>query len=233
MLAAAAERAQRASGPRVSGRGAIIGGMFRDRTDAGERLAEALRGAVDPGSIVLAIPRGGVVVAVPVARALGLPLDVVVPRKLGAPHNPELGIGAVAPGVRVLDERLLRILGVDEVYLEHEIERAEAEIARREAAYRGDRLAPEIAGRTAVIVDDGVATGGTAFAAIRWARAAGATKVVFAAPVGPASIVPRLEREADEVILLAAPEAFVAVGEWYDRFDQTSDDEVQVALAAG
>jgi putative phosphoribosyl transferase len=207
--------------------------MFRDRTDAGEQLAEALRDVVDPTSIVLAIPRGGVVVAVPVARALGLGLDVVVPRKLGAPQDPELGIGAVAPGVRVLDERLIRILGVDDAYLEREIERAEAEIARRETAYRGDRPPPEVAGRTAVIVDDGVATGGTAFAAIRWARAAGAARVVFAAPVGPASIVPRLEEEADHVILLASPAAFAAVGEWYQRFEQTSDDEVKAALAPG
>ncbi|HEX6130755.1 MAG TPA: phosphoribosyltransferase family protein [Actinomycetota bacterium] len=212
---------------------AIIGRMFRDRTDAGERLAEALRGRVGPDAVVLGVPRGGVVVAVPVAEALGLPLDVVVPRKLRAPFNPELGIGAVAPGVRYLDDDLVRRLGIDEAYLDREVALEQEEVERRTAAYRGDRPAVDVAGRTVVVVDDGVATGGTAIASIRWARKAGAARVIFAAPVGPAGAEERLGREADEVVLLETPSMFMAVGEWYDRFEQTTDDEVRAALAAG
>ncbi|MGZ5327112.1 MAG: phosphoribosyltransferase [Actinomycetota bacterium] len=204
--------------------------MFRDRDDAGRRLAEAVAKRVMGPTLVLAIPRGGVVVAVPVAGALGAPLDVVLPRKLRAPFNPELAIGAVAPGVQVVDERLVRMLGVDEAYLRDEVARAEAEIVRRTATYRGLRPPPEIEGRTVVVVDDGVATGATAIAALRWARAAGAERVVFAAPVGPPDAVTRLGGECDEVVLLETPPSFGAVGEWYERFGQVSDDEVRWAL---
>ncbi len=200
--------------------------MFADRDEAGARLAEALAPRVHGPTTVLGIPRGGVVVAAAVARALGAPLDVVIPRKLGAPGNPELAIGAVAPGVRVVDERTLRRLGIPEAYVDREAERQEREIERREAAYRGDRPPAPVAGRTAVVVDDGVATGATAVAALRWARAAGAARVVFAAPVGPPAARPRLEAEADEVVLLMEPRGFLAVGEWYRDFDQVSDAEV-------
>lgn len=176
--------------------------------------------------VVLGIPRGGVVVAAPVADTLDAPLDVVVPRKLGAPGNPELAIGAVAPGVRVLDERLLRSLGVPERYVEEEIERQEKEIDRRTELYRSGGAGVAIAGATVVIADDGVATGATAIAALRWARAQGAARVVFAAPVGPRETIRRLAQEADEVIVLEAPPSFFAVGEWYETFDQVQDDEV-------
>ena len=182
--------------------------------------------------VVLGIPRGGVVVAAPVAEALHAPLDVVVPRKLGAPGNPELAIGAVAPGVRVLDDRLLRALGVPERYVEEESEREEAEIVRRTELYRSGGAAAAIAGATVVIVDDGVATGATAIAALRWARAQDAARVVFAAPVGPRGTIRILGEEADEVVVLETPPSFMAVGEWYEMFDQVQDDEVIRILGA-
>ena len=210
----------------------MIGGMFRDRTEAGERLADALVDRLMGPLVVLGVPRGGVLVAAPVARRLGAPLDVVVPRKLRAPGNPELGIGAVAPGVEVLDGDLLERLGIDASYLAREIQLEQAEVERRTAAYRGHRAPVELASRVAVVVDDGVATGGTAIAALRWARTAGASRVVFAAPVGPADTAARLRDEADEVVLLEAPRTFRAVGEWYVSFDQTTDEEVRAVLAA-
>ena len=162
--------------------------------------------------MVLAIPRGGVIVGEVVAGMLGVPIDVVVPRKVGAPGNPELGLGAVAPGVRVLDPWLIERLGVSEDYLEREIAAEEAETVRRLQAYRGDRPALDLTGKTAIVVDDGVATGGTAVAALRWARAQGAATVVLAVPVAPPQTIQRLSQEADEVVALATPEPFFAVG---------------------
>jgi putative phosphoribosyl transferase len=205
--------------------------MFEDRLDAGVRLAEALKEHAAPDTVILAIPRGGVVVGEVVARTLGVPLDVVVPRKIGAPGNAELGLGAVAPGVRVLDPWLIERLGVSEEYLEREIATQEAETTRRLQAYRAGRPPVDLRGRTAIVVDDGVATGGTAVAALRWARAQGASTVVLAVPVAPPQTMARLRREADEVVALATPEPFFAVGEWYRIFDQTSDEEVVAALA--
>src|SRR5919201_2884716 len=148
----------------------MIGGVFEDRDVAGRALAGVVAEGVEGPSTVLAIPRGGIVVAEPVAEALEAPLDVVIPRKLGAPGNPELAIGAVAPGVLVVHERAVRQLGVPEAYLRREAERQEAEIGRREVAYRGGREPAPVAERTVAIVDGGVATGGTAVAALRWAR---------------------------------------------------------------
>ncbi len=205
--------------------------IFADRLDAGERLAKTLTDYAGIECVVLAIPRGGVIVAEVVARALGAQLDVVIPRKIGAPMNPELGIGAVAPGVRVLDQRMIDVLGVSEAYVEREIEVQEREIERRQLAYREGRPPADVGGKVAIVVDDGVATGGTAVAALRWARAEGASKVVLAVPVAPGQSLARLRREADEVVVLATPEPFFAVGEWYARFDQTSDEEVVAALS--
>jgi predicted phosphoribosyltransferase len=205
--------------------------IFADRAEAGERLAKALVHHAGSGCVVLAIPRGGVIVAEVVARALGAPLDVVVPRKIGAPGNPELGLGAVAPGVRVLDPRIVSLLGVSEAYLEREIAAQELEIERREHAYRDGRPRAPVEGRVAIVVDDGVATGGTAVAALRWARAQGAAHVVLAVPVAPSQALERLGDEADEVVVLETPEPFFAVGEWYRDFGQTTDDEVVAALA--
>jgi putative phosphoribosyl transferase len=206
-------------------------GMFDDRGEAGEALASALVPRLEgERTVVLAIPRGGVIVAVPVARSLGAPLDVVIPRKLGAPDNPELAIGAVAPGVQVLDDRLVTALSVPQTYIDDEVAAQEGEIERRTRSYRGDRPAPVSEGSTVVVIDDGVATGATAVAALRWARVQGAARVVFAAPVGPLATVSRLRQECDDVVLLESPLAFRAVGEWYRHFDQVTDREVLAAL---
>jgi putative phosphoribosyl transferase len=204
--------------------------LFADRAEAGERLAEVLAARVSGDVVVLAIPRGGVIVGEIVARSLGAPLDVVIPRKIGAPGNPELGIGAIAPGVRVLDDRMIEILHVSPAYLEREIESQEREIERRQAAYRAGRPPLDVGDKVAVVVDDGIATGGTAAAALRWARSRGAARVVLAVPVAPAASIARLQADADEIVVLATPEPFLAVGEWYRRFDQTSDGEVVEAL---
>ena len=207
-------------------RGRWGAGLFADRREAGERLAEALGSLRDQPVVVLGIPRGGVEVAAVVAEALDAPLDVVIPRKIGAPGNPELGLGAVAEGVEVLDQHLINLLGVSDEYLRAEIAAQEEEIHRRAAAYRGDRPPVELTDRIAIVVDDGVATGGTAAAALRWARSRGASKVILAVPVAPAEAVRRLSEEADEVLALATPQPFYAVGQWYADFPQVSDQQV-------
>lgn len=204
--------------------------MFRDRDVAGRHLGEAVRDRVAGPAVVLGVPRGGVVVAVHVAAALDAPLDVVVPRKLGAPGNAELGIGAVAPGVVIVNDDLVARLAVSSSYVEEEAARQQAEVERRMRAYRGDRPPVELGGAAAVVVDDGVATGGTVLASIAWARARDPRSVVLAVPVLPASIVGRLREVADDVVALAAPRLFGSVGEWYDHFPQVSDDEVRAAL---
>ena len=205
--------------------------IFADRIDAGERLAKGLAHLAGSDCVVLAIPRGGVIVGEVIARELAAPLDVVVPRKIGAPGNPELAIGAVAPGIRVLDPRMVGALGVTDRYLEREIAEQEAEIERRQHAYRGGRPPQPVEGRVAIVVDDGVATGSTAVAALRWARARGAERVVLAVPVAPPQSLERLRAEADEVVVLETPQPFLAVGEWYRDFDQTTDEQVVEALA--
>ncbi|MFN2591123.1 MAG: phosphoribosyltransferase [Actinomycetota bacterium] len=208
------------------------GDVFVDRREAGGRLADALSDLADDDVVVLAIPRGGVVVAAAVAERLHAPLDVVIPRKIGAPGNPELGLGAVAEGVEVLDERLVRTLAVDEEYLRREIAAQQDEIRRRSETYRRGRPRVDVAGKTAVVVDDGIATGGTATAAVRWARHHGADKVILAVPVAPSDAVERLRGEASDVRALATPEPFYAVGQWYREFPQISDAEVIELLDA-
>jgi putative phosphoribosyl transferase len=205
--------------------------IFADRVEAGERLGEALRPLAGSNAVALAIPRGGVIVGEAAARALGAPLDVVVPRKIGAPGNPELAIGAVAPGIRVLDRRMVGGLGVSDAYLDREIAAQEAEIERRQHAYRQGRPPQPVEGRVAIVVDDGVATGSTAVAALRWAREQGAARVVLAVPVAPPQSLERLHGEADDVVVLETPSPFFAVGEWYRDFDQTTDRQVVEALA--
>lgn len=192
----------------------------------------AMPGLAGSRSTVLGIPRGGVIVAARIADVVGAPLDVVIPRKLGAPGNPELGVGAVAPGVRVIDRATTRALGISDEYLERETRRQLAEIDRRTLVYRSTRPALDLHGVVAVVVDDGVATGVTAVAALRWARGRGARETVFAAPVGPSGICRRFRRECDRCIVLQTPADLRAVGQWYDVFDQTTDDEVRAALGA-
>jgi putative phosphoribosyl transferase len=204
--------------------------VYIDRADAGRRLGNVLAGTVEPPVVVLGVARGGVVVAAEVARILDAPLDVVIPRKLGAPGNPELGIGAVAPGVRVLDRRTMEAVGAGDAYVEAETVRQEAEIARRTVSYREGRPSVDLRGATAIVVDDGVATGVTAIAALRWARAQEASSVVFAAPVGPRGVERRLDEACDRCVVPETPADLRAVGQWYERFDQTSDDEVTSAL---
>ena len=207
--------------------------MFSDRAEAGKRLAAALDHLAGEDVVVLGVARGGVEVAAEVAIQNGWPLDIVIPKKVGAPFNPELGLGAIAPGVRVLDERMLETLHVSREYLEREIRSQEEEIRRRTEAYRAGRPAAELEGKTAVVVDDGLATGGTAIAAVRWAKVQGAKRVILAVPVAPREAMAKLAKEADEVLSLATPEPFFAVGQWYGDFPQIADEQVIELLHRG
>ncbi|MFF3748874.1 phosphoribosyltransferase [Streptomyces sp. NPDC002018] len=207
---------------------------FVDRTAAGKRLAEEVERTDLDDPVVLGLPRGGIPVAYEVARALGAPLDVIAVRKLGVPYQPELGFGAIGEGgVRIMNDDVLRAARVapDE---RAAVERtARAALERRLRRYRGDRPPVGLTGRTAVIVDDGIATGSTAFAACRVARARGAARVVLAVPLAPAEALGWLGQEADAVVCLSSPEYFGSVGQWYVDFAQTSDDEVAALLARG
>jgi putative phosphoribosyl transferase len=203
--------------------------VFRDRTDAGRRLAERLAHLRGADVVVLGLPRGGVPVAYEVARALGAPLDVLVVRKLGVPFQPELGMGAIGEGgVRVINAEVVRMASVSPEELDAIEARERAELERRVRRYRGDRPRVPVAGRTAVVVDDGIATGSTARAACRVVRAQGAARVVLAAPVAPPGWDP--EGDADEFVCVARPTSFFAIGQFYDDFTQTTDEEVIACL---
>jgi putative phosphoribosyl transferase len=200
---------------------------FVDRVDAGKRLVQALADFHGKNTAVLAIPRGGLVVGFEVATALMLPLDVIVPRKLGAPDNPELAIGAIAEdGSKVLDESLVTYLGVGTGYIEEESERQRQEIARRMQLYRSGAEPVDLKGKDIIIVDDGIATGSTMKAALVSVKNRGAKSVTVAVPVGPPQTITELKRYADRVVCLYMPEYFQAIGQFYEDFCQTSDEEV-------
>lgn len=206
--------------------------LFEDRREAGRALAQELASFKGQDNvIVLGIPRGGVVVAHEVAEALDLPLDVYITRKIGAPRNPELAIGAVASdGTLILDHQLANRLGVPQDYIDRESERQTQEIKRRTSEYRGELPDLELKGKVVILADDGVATGATTLATIQAIRAQEPAKLVLAVPVGPRDTIQRLRSEVDELYCLHAPEIFWAVGAFYNVFDQTSDEEVKTLL---
>ncbi len=207
--------------------------LFRDRADAAEQLARVLTEQGSEIPVVLGIPRGGVVISDIVARSLGADHGVVVARKLGAPTQPELAIGAVtARGGTYIDASIATMSGASEEYIARERGRQMEEARRREAAFNGHRT-PDVAGRDVIIVDDGVATGATAIAAIRSVKAQGARRVIFAIPVGPTHTVAQLRAEADEVVCLNVESDFYAVGQFYDDFRPIQDAEVDALLHKG
>jgi len=206
--------------------------MFRDRTDAGRQLAERLAPMSAEAPIVAGLPRGGVPVAAEVAKVLGAGLDVLIVRKLGAPRQPELGMGAIGEdGIRVLNVDIVRTIGATDAEIAEVETRERAELARRARRYRGSRESMSLRDRTVIVVDDGFATGGTARAALRVARAHGARRLVLAVPVAPSDTLRALADEADEIVALLVPDRLFAIGEWYADFGQTSDEEVVDLLA--
>ncbi len=204
---------------------------FADRADAGRQLAARLDHLRSPATVVVGLPRGGVIVAAEVAEHLGAPLDLLIVRKLGVPHQPELAMGAIGEGgVRVMNEAVIRHAHITADEWAGVERREWDELERRVRAWRGEHPRIDLAGRIALIVDDGLATGSTARAGCRVARAAGADRVVLAVPVAPRGWTAEFEGEADELIALDTPEPFVAVGRWYENFDPTTDDEVVACL---
>lgn len=201
--------------------------MFQDRVDAGRRLAKRLAGREYPHGLVVAIPRGGVVVGAEIAQALRLPLDIIIPRKIGAPYNPELAVGAVAQdGTAIFNEKLCKQFGITPEEKEDLIAGAVAEINRRMNLYRGQKPLASWHGREIILTDDGIATGFTVMAALRSLRKAGPKEIILAVPVAPPDTLEALLPEVDEAVCLLVPEIFMAVGQFYYDFGQTTDDEV-------
>jgi predicted phosphoribosyltransferase len=207
---------------------------WHDRQEAGRALAERLRGyAGQDDVIVLGLPRGGVPVGFEVASGLGVPLDVLLVRKLGVPGQEELAFGAIASGgLIVLDREVVRQIGLTRASIERVIARETAELERRERAYRGERPAPDLRGRTVILVDDGLATGSTMMAAIAAVRRQEPGRVIVAVPVAAEDTCDLLRRQADEVVCLLTPSPFHAVGIWYDDFRPVTDGEVRGLMSA-
>lgn len=204
---------------------------FTDRRDAGRHLAERLGTLHGEDAVVLALPRGGVPVATEVAAALGAPLELLAVRKLGSPHNPGYGIGAVAePDEAVIDAEAVGVLGISNADLERVVEAERAELRRRVEAYRADREPLDLGGRAVVVVDDGVATGLTDVAALRAARRRSPRRLVLAVPVCPPEALSRLRAEADEIVCLLVPRRMRGVSQYYRDFSQVSEEEVLGAL---
>lgn len=207
-------------------------GLFKDRHDAGQRLAQKLlRYKEAKDGIVIALPRGGVAVGYDISLALRLPLDVFITRKLGTPSNPELAMGALAEtGYRHMNEEVIREYHVSNAQLEEEAQRQKSEISRRLNRYRGGRTLPSLKGRTVILVDDGIATGATFFASLGALLKAEAAKIVAAVPVAPPRIVAELKLLVDEVVVLHTSEWFFGIGQFYEAFPQVEDDEVIACL---
>lgn len=202
---------------------------FRNRTDAGRQLAKALAGYKDQQPVILALPRGGVPVAAQVAAALNAPLDLILVRKIGVPFQPELAMGAVVDGgapIVVRNEDVIRLAGIDESEFKAICDDELAEIERRRQRYLGNRKRVDVSGRTAIVIDDGVATGATTRAALRATRARKPKRLVLAVPVAPTDSLPELRHEADDVVSLEDHEFFGAIGLYYADFSQVSDEEV-------
>ena len=211
--------------------GMARGFLFHDRRDAGRILAGRLQGMDLDDPVVVALPRGGVPVGYEVAQALGAPLDIALVRKLGAPGQPELGIGALGEdGTVILDSEAIQVLAVTRGQIEAIVAREAAELERRRRLYRGDLDAIDVAGRTVILVDDGLATGVTAVAAAQVLRARDAARVVVAVPVCPAGSEQRLGQRLGEIVCLEQPTRFGGVGAWYEDFTQTTDREVVALL---
>ncbi len=203
---------------------------FANRTSAGRILGTKLAPYQRDHPVVVGLARGGVPVAFEVAEALDAPLEVFVARKLGAPGQPEFAIGAIAPGVRVLNKDIIRLLGVSSAELDQIVDRETREMEARTLRYRGDNAPIDVQGRAVILIDDGIATGATARAAVRSLRNLGARGIILATPTCAAETLPVLQAEADEVVYLSAPAQFYGVGVWYDDFSQTTDDEVSSLL---
>ncbi|MFA5128777.1 MAG: phosphoribosyltransferase [Patescibacteria group bacterium] len=202
--------------------------IFKNRVEAGQKLAETLKKFKDAqGTLILALPRGGVVVGFEVAKTLSLPMDIIVPRKIGAPGNPEFAIGAITEqGVGIFDEMVIGTYGITESYLQNEIKKEKAEAERRLKLYRGTRPPLDLKNKTVIIVDDGLATGMTMRAAIKTAKKLRAEKIIVAIPVTSPEAAELVKKEVDEIIYLEAPAFFGAVGSFYEEFGQTTDEEV-------
>ncbi|PJE67514.1 phosphoribosyl transferase [Candidatus Shapirobacteria bacterium CG10_big_fil_rev_8_21_14_0_10_40_9] len=208
--------------------------MFKNREEAGRKLADKLLSyKATKNLIVLAIPRGGVVVGKILSQALNCPLDVLITRKIGAPGNPELAVGAVGPGgIRIIDWELAKRVGADGEYLKAQSSKLQSEIQEREKKFRARKKPLEVTGKTVILTDDGIATGATIEAAIAWLKSQKAKKIILAVPVAPPEVVEKLRPLVDELICLDQPEFFAAVGQFYQEFEQVTDDKVVQLLAS-